>query len=49
MATQPTVFLGMFPVSFPQVGQGEPSPDPPWFPRLMIIGPCWTGAGGGGG
>jgi hypothetical protein len=47
MVMQPIFFLGMFPVSFPQVGQGEPSPDPPLFPRLIIIGPG-AGAGGGG-
>ena len=40
IVTHPTVFLGMFPVSFAQVGQGEPSPDPPLFARLMIIGSC---------
>ena len=39
MVMQPIVFLGMFPVSFPQVGQGEPDPELPLFPKLMIIGP----------
>jgi len=49
MATGPSFFLGMFPVSFPQVGHGEPSPLPPplLLPRLMIMGPAaWAGGGG---
>ena len=32
MVTLPTTFLGMFPVFFPQAGQGEPSPEWSLFP-----------------
>ena len=44
MATQPTFFLGMFPVSLPQVGQGEPLPLS-LFPTVITVGPA-AGAGG---
>ena len=44
MATQPTFFRGMFPVSLQQVGQGEPSP-PLLSPTVMMVGPA-AGAGG---
>ena len=44
MVTQPIFFLGIWPVSFPQTGQGEPDPSllPP--PTVMIVGPA-AGAG----
>ena len=45
IVTQPIVFLGMFPVSFPQAGQGDPSPPPLFPPTVMIVGPCWAGGG----
>lgn len=49
MATVPILFLGMFPVSLVQVGQGEPSPLLLLlFPSVMMVGPWAAGAGGGG-
>ena len=48
IATQPTFFLGIFPVSLAHEGQGDPSPlllFPP--PTVMTVGPA-AGAGGGG-
>ena len=45
MATIPTFFLGMFPVSLQQDGHGEPSPPPLFPPTVMTVGPA---AGGGG-
>jgi hypothetical protein len=48
MATIPTFFLGRFPVSFPQVGQGLPLPLFPLLPAMMMVW-GWAGGGGGGG
>ena len=39
----------MFPVSFPQAGQGEPSPLLLFPPTVMMVGPAAGGGGGGGG
>ena len=48
IATIPTFFLGMFPVSLAHEGQGDPSP--PLFPpppTVMTVGPAAGGGGGG--
>jgi hypothetical protein len=37
-ATHPSFFLGMLPVSWPQIPQGDPLEL--LFCKLMIIGPC---------
>ena len=44
IATIPTFFLGMFPVSLAHDGQGDPLPLSPPPPTVTIVGPA---AGGG--
>ena len=46
MATQPTFFRGIFPVSLVQEAQGDPLPLSPPPPTEMTVGPA-AGAGGG--